>query len=545
MTEKYNAHAALLAAAILSLTAPSWAQPTGTTNRGKAPLAPNDSSRERLPDPARKQVDLSKVELGARPDVTISEIQFIGAGVPANVAKAAQKFVGRQASAENLTKLAAAMTKAYERSSVALFTLVIPEQDLSSGIVRVASAEGHVTSVVIAGETEGGAAPLLQKMVAPLPEQRPLSRARFERILGNVEDIPGLDVKSTLQTSGERGGVLLGMELSQKKPTIGIGFTSRTSQFVRDGIFEANARGYSLLRAGDETAVNAAASVNFKSLRYLALSHDTPIGANGTRLGVSAAALETRPVGLNIKGEAWSGGLSVRHPVIRGSRRNVTAGASLDYLNSRNALFGSQIAAEKTWIASGYLLARLTDEKTVLAARIGASQGLDIFDARVDSNVGDRSFRYAEASIEANRAIGKKVVMRAAALGRYTKDRLPAAQRFSIGGQTFGRAFDDGLVNADRGYAAFGELAFRPLASGKLASSEVYAFADYARVSLLARALDPAFTFKLGSWGGGARLAYSDKAVIGVEAAKPLKVPVAGFDDDWRLSVTWKLSLRP
>lgn len=544
MTQKRNARAAMIAAAALSLALPAWAQPTGTTNRGKPPLAPTDS-KDRLPDPAEKKIDLSKVELGARPDVTISEIQFVGAGVPANVAKAAQRFVGRQASAETLTRLAAAMTKAYERSSVALFTLVIPEQDLSSGIVKVASAEGHVTSVVVAGEAEGGAAPLVQKMVAPLPQQRPLSRARFERILGNIEDIPGLDVKSTLQTSGEPGGVSLGMNLDQKKPTIGLGYTSRTSQFVRDGIFEATARGYSLLRAGDETSINGAASVNFKSLKYLALSHDTPISAGGTRLALSAAALATRPVGLNTKGEAWSGGLSVRHPIIRGSRRNLLAGASLDYLNSRNALFGSLIAAETTWISNGYLLFRLNEEKTVLATRIGASQGLNIFDAQVDPAVGERGFRYAEASIEANRAIGKKAVLRAAALGRWTEDRLPAAQRLSIGGQTFGRAFDDGLVNGDRGYAAFSEFAFRPLASGKVASSEIYGFADYARVTLLARPLNPATSFKLGSWGGGLRLAYSDKVAIGVEAAKPWKVPVAGFDDDWRLSVTWKLSLRP
>lgn len=542
--QKHDARAAIMAAAILSMAVPTWAQPTGTTNRGKPPLAPADS-KDRLPDPARKKVDLSKVELGARPDVTISEIQFIGAGVPANVAKAAQKFVGRRASAETLTKLAAAMTKAYERSSVALFTLVIPEQDLSSGIVKVASAEGHVTSVLIAGETEGGAAPLVQKMVAPLPQQRPLSRARFERILGNVEDIPGLDVKSTVQTSGEQGGVILGIELDQKKPTISIGYTSRTNRFVRDGIFEGTARGYSLLRAGDETSINAAASVNFKSLRYLAIGHDTPIGANGTRLGLSAAALETRPVGLNTKGEAWSGGLSVRHPIIRGSRRNLVAGASLDYLNSRNALFGSLVAAETTWISSGYLLFRLNEEKTVLATRVGVSQGLNILDAKVDPAVGNRSFRYAEASIEANRAIGKKSVLRAAALGRWTEDRLPAAQRLSIGGQTFGRAFDDGLVNGDRGYAAFGEFAFRPLASGKMTNSEIYGFADYARVTLLSRPLNPTTSFELGSWGGGLRLAYSDKAAIGVEAAKPWKVPVAGFDNDWRLSVTWKLSLRP
>src|SRR3546814_1766108 len=88
-------------------------------------------SRDPLPDPEAKPLSLGKVELGARPDVVIREIRFAGAGVPANVGRAAQRFVGKPASSENLAKLAAAMTRAYNRSSVALFTLVIPEQDLS------------------------------------------------------------------------------------------------------------------------------------------------------------------------------------------------------------------------------------------------------------------------------------------------------------------------------------------------------------------------------------------------------------------------------
>ena len=123
----------------------------------------------------------------------------------------------------------------------------------------------------------------------------------------------------------------------------------------------------------------------------------------------------------------------------------------------------------------------------MVGARLGVSRGLDIAGARVDPAVGEADFLYADAAVEANQAIGKRVVLRAAATGRWTRDRLPAAQRFSVGGASFGRAFDDGLVSGDRGYAGFGELALRPLAKGALAKSEVYAFADYADVTLLAR----------------------------------------------------------
>ena len=534
----------LPAAAVLPVTA--WAaQPAGTPLDGRPPLAPNRDDRNPLPDPETQSLSLGKVELGARPDVVIREIRFIGAGVPANVGRAAQRFVGKPASADNLAKLAAAMTRAYGRSSVALFTLVIPEQDLSGGIVTVASAEGYVGTVTLSGESTGGPAPLIAKMAGGLPGQRPLPRARFERVLGNIGDIPGVTVTPTLSLGSDPGAVALDLAIDAKKPTLGLGFTTRTSPFVDDGIVEANARGSSLLRSGDETRLTGAAAVNLKSLLYLSASHSTPIGAGGTRAEISGAALRTRPRGPMVDGEAWSVGAAVTHPLIRATRRNLTLSARLDHLDSKNALFGSTIAAEKTWAASAGLAFRLSEDRTVIGARIGGAKGLDFAGARVDPGVGEVGFFYADAGVEANQAIGKVAVLRVAATGRWTRDRLPAAQRFSVGGATFGRAFDDGLVNGDRGFATFGELAWRPLRGGKLAKSELYTFADYADVTLLARPISPRTDFRLGSWGGGVRLSYAENATIGIELADAWKQPVAGFDQDWRVALSWKVSIRP
>ena len=540
-----TACAAVVAGASLLPAAAYAAQPAATSLDGRPPLTPGQANRDPLPDPEVQTLSLGKVELGARPDIVIREIRFVGAGVPANVGRAAQRFVGKPASAENLAKLAAAMTRAYNRSSVALFTLVIPEQDLSGGIVTVASAEGHIGSVTLSGERDSGPAPLVAKMASGLTGERPLPRARFERALGNIADIPGVTVTPSLALGTEQGAVALDLAIDAKKPTVGLGFTTRTSQFVNDGIVEANARGTSLLRSGDETRLTGAAALNLKSLLYIAASHSTPLGAGGTRAEISAAALRTRPAGIAIDGEAWSTGFGVTHPLIRATRRNLVASARLDYLDSKNALFGSTIAAEKTWAASGSLAFRLSEDRTVIGARIGGAKGLDFAGARVDPGVGEVGFLYADGSLEANQAIGKTLVARAAATGRWTRDRLPAAQRFSVGGATFGRAFDDGLVNGDRGYAAFGEIALRPLRSGRFAKSEIYTFADYADVTLLGRTTTPRADYRLGSWGGGVRLSYAEYATIGLELADAWKQPVPGFGQDLRVAISWKLSLRP
>ena len=86
--------------------ATSAAQPAATPLDGRPPLSPSDNRRDPLPDPESANLSLGKVELGARSDIIIREIRFVGAGVPANVARAAQRFVGKPASADNLARLA-------------------------------------------------------------------------------------------------------------------------------------------------------------------------------------------------------------------------------------------------------------------------------------------------------------------------------------------------------------------------------------------------------------------------------------------------------
>src|SRR3546814_1814864 len=125
---------------------------------------------------------------------------------------------------------------------------------------------------------------------------------------------------------------------------------------------------------GDETRLTGAAARNCKSWLYLAASHSTPLGAGGTRAELSGAALRTRPRGLAVDGEAWSAGLAVTHPLIRATRRNLIASARIDYLDSKNALFGSTIAAEKTWTASGSLAFRLSEDRTVLRSEEHTSE---------------------------------------------------------------------------------------------------------------------------------------------------------------------------
>ena len=77
------------------------------------------------------------------------------------------------------------------------------------------------------------------------------------------------------------------------------------------------------------------------------------------------------------------------------------------------------------------------------------------------------------------------------------------------------------------------------------AKSEVYSFVDYADITLLERPAIARTDFTLGSWGGGVRLSYAENATIGIEVADAWNQPVPGYDQDWRVALSWKLSIRP
>jgi hemolysin activation/secretion protein len=501
------------------------------------------------PPPAARAPDIpgaaTRVEAGDAGAAAIRGIRFEGTEVPAVVAAAARDFIGRPASRANLQALVAAMSRAYARSRVALFTIVVPAQDLTTGTVRVLVGEGHIEAVLLTGEVDHGRLGLVRAYADRLTRERPTRRATLERYVSLIQDIPGLKVGASLQMGEGPGGVRLVLALDYRRPTLSVSFDNRTTRLIRDGEVQAVARGYGLIREGDSTEMTAAASVDFHDQLYFGLSHSTPLGTEGTRLRVNGGYLATHAEGTGISGEARTLGLSLSHPLIRGYRRNLTLSLGLDGIDSDNAAFGSLIASEHSRALRG--AAVFTDAGThrVLAVTASASQGLGLFGADVPAAVGDEDFTKIDGRVSLDQAIGRRAALRLRAAGQWTDDPLPAVERFSVGGVEFGRAFETGLVNADRGYATLGELAWRPLGAGRFARSEIYGFGDWSRVRLLPRAGFAGRDFDLASAGAGLRLAWTDRAMIELEYARTVDRPYAGYPSDWRVSIGWRVSIRP
>lgn len=532
-------HLASLALPMLLAAQP----PSGTLappliNQESQPGRP-DLNTEPTPPPRPSPDAIVRVDADTV-DVPIRGISFVGVDAPERVANAAAAFVGKPASRETLSALAKVISDAYAKSGIALYTVAIPQQDLSSGDVKILLAEGFVEDVAY----PQGASPLVRAYAERLKKERPLSRRSLERYLSLMRDIPGAKMDVALVRGTAPGGVRLSVTPQRKHSDFSFGIDNRSQRGLGTGQMKASAQGYSLLRDGDRTDLVLLSAIDLKRYRYAGLSHQTPIGSDGLTLALSTSVLRTRLKGLPITGDAETAGISISYPVIRGYKQNLTASVGFDALNSDAAYLGSVLSSDHIRALRTALGYSLVGEKSVLTASLSGARGLNIWGARGPLGFTDVVFTKVSGRAGYDRMIGKKLVGRLRVMGQYSGDRLSGNERLAIGGFEFGRAFDTAVISGDKGMAGSLELALRPALPEKMKGSEIYGFIDGARVTVNARGPYAQATYDLASAGGGVRLSYTRRASLSLEGARVIDTPYPAAGSGWRFNISWQLNLK-
>ena len=298
---------------------------------------------------------------GGGDGINIAGVRFVGGQAPSEVAAAAKAFLGRKASKETLTKLATALSNAYARSSVALYTIAIPNQDFSGGVVLVSLTEGQIARAQVVAE-KPDAFPQLRKRLAPLIAERPLSRRTFERQLTLMRSIPGLTVDTSFADPIGTGALILTATPKQRRVKITGSFTTRGVQTLGDGQFDVSGMVYGVAVDGDQLTVAGSTATDLKRYRYVSGGYAAPIGADGLTASISAAYLQTKPRGLPVTGEAKLAAATLSYPLIRSFHQALDLSLGVDGLNSDNALFGNVVSRERTRVVRasvGFVEARL------------------------------------------------------------------------------------------------------------------------------------------------------------------------------------------
>jgi hemolysin activation/secretion protein len=531
----------LLAALLLALTfalsakaqvaAPSPQSPI----LGRERIDQQDPSLPRAQTPARVPQSQAPVVAApaapsSGPGVALTALRYQGSTLPKDVLdKSVAAFIGAPLNRDNLQKIANAVSATYAQSDIAFFAVSIPQQVPTGGVLTLRVLEGRIARYTLEGSTRSTPKRLIDAQVKRLMKEAPTRKSTIERTISLLRDIPGQTVQASLKQTATPGELLLDLKVDRKQIDITMNVNNNGIVNVTTGVqTQLSVAVNGVLREGDTTRFSGNVPFSPDRYQFYSLSHATPIGSNGTTLGMSGAYVRTKTRDLNIVGEAKQAGIAISHPLIRSYRRNLSLSLSLDGTNSENYFLDTAFGGFKTRALRLGTVWSSVDKTGGYAVSTSLSQGLDTLGARPIEGYSEASFRKANIQLTAIKEVTKAISVKATLRGQFTKDRLPTTERFPLGGEGAGLAYRAGIITGDKAVAGSLELSWRVV--GKPTASRgltVFAYTDGALAHSYER---PAYRlaaqdFSLATAGVGARITPIKGWTATAQVAVPVKSP--------------------
>jgi hemolysin activation/secretion protein len=518
----------------------AWA---GSASAQSSPFIIDRSRTDRtepLPKPQQPAVSQPKPEnqLTAIAPFVLKGVQIESTSIdPKILSDAAAPFVGRMTDGEAIAELAQRISDAYAQSGdIALYTVTVPNQDFSGGVLRLIVTEGYIEHVDVHCDTSGDVS-LVAAMAQKLTAEHPLKRSTLERYLSLIRDLPGLIVDAQLLRGDKPGAVKLSLGLTQKHYNVALSISDNGNSLLGRWQMQADTSLYNLFREGEQTTASFGTSTLFSRYQYYAISHSEALGDDGLRANAGYGYLRTRIHALSLTGDAQTLQLGASYPLIRSYTENLALGASLDGIDSANALLGLAIANESIRAARLSASYSLADPRWALALNGNISFGLDVFSAHVTNPAAETpKFRKLVVQGSYSHLIGEDWTARLRAASQIAFDRLPVSELYALGGPDFGRAFVQATALGDSALAESIEIGFDPKGlPGGLAGTEVFGFADNGDTWYRARSPLPSIHETLASAGAGIRFPIGAKTRLELQAANALTADVPGLKSGgWR-----------
>lgn len=496
---------------------------------GARPRPPALPQRATRPPPLGEGVDVSGFQLEGSTVYRQDDLQPVFA-----------PYLGRKVTQAELLALAETLTQRYRRDGYLLSEVVVPEQSVTNGVVRLVATEGYVAEVRIQG---GGDIPVaaFEPFIQPIRQERPATANVLERNLYLMNDLGGLGVSSALEPiSGQPGAHALVIEVARNRLGGAVAADNRGSRSAGAwrGYFDLFATG--LTGNFDETAFRAVTTGN-RELNYLVLSHDEPIGSSGARVGLSVNGSDSRASdpGFNSNLETQSRGMAISasYPLYRTQDANVYLRGAYTAHNGKTDVPGFPVTRDRI---RALRLAMTLDSVDALGGvnllEVELSKGLRSLGASSNDDP-DRSREngrndFFKTTIYAARlqSVAERWSILAAINGQIAANSLLVPEQFAFGGEQFGRGYNAAELVGDSGIALKLELR---LSGGKPEALPgpytVYGFYDIGKAWTRSprQDLGEVSSHSASSAGLGVRMNLGSSAGAFVEVAQPLTRDVA------------------
>ncbi len=447
-------------------------------------------------------------------------------------------LIGQEVSLADIFEVANQATAIYRGEGYILSLVVVPQQQVADGVVRLQSIEGRVANVAVEGDVVGPRA-WVEAIANKIAEADPFVTQALERYLLILDDLGGATARGVLGPSEDTPGASdLAVVMEQERFDGFVSIDNRGSRFIGPNIITTGVRGHSLLGQYETIAIQGATVLDEpEELQFGSINGSLPIFTEGTTLTASISYSNSNPgftlstADLDSSSFSWTFG--VQHPIIRSREENLRVGLEFTWRDSETRFQGRNlsddnirsIGASATYDFVDDLLGVNLIEGEVVA-------GLPIFGA---SSFGDEDLTRPEGEPQGVRFTGtltrvQRILPGFAVLGsvsgQIASGPLLASEEFGFGGAEFGRGYDPSEITGDHGIATKIELQYGgDLNEWIVDSYQFYVFYDHGWVwddDVLTGAGDV-----LSSAGAGLRANLLEDLSINFEVAGQVGGPSA------------------
>ena len=497
---------------------------------------------------------------------TLSAAQFSGLGTldPSLLTASYQDYVGREIPVSRICDIRDRAATIL-RAAGYLAAVQVPVQTIGEGTVKFDVLLARMRQVQVRGDA-GNSTAGLRQYLDKLASQEVFNANEAERYLLLARDIPGLDVRLTLQPlpaaqGGNPGDVVGVFDVVRTPVILDVNVQNFGSREIGRFGGLARVRLNGLTGLGDQTMLSAYSSQDFEEQLVLSAYHEFRVGAEGLTLGVAGTKAWSQP---SIPGpdvfetDTTVASLYARYPIVRSQSQNLTLSAGGDFIDQRVEFADADFTEDSLRVAFARLDLFGSDEDSV-AGRDGYSafepkiayeatlevrQGVDALGASPSCGAGfancltpgfippsrldaDPSGLLVRGGAGVTWRPTPELGLRARTRFQYSDDALLGYEQFSGGNFTVGRGYDPGAIIGDKGIGAQFEVFYGSLMpeTPDAIAVQPFAFFDLAHVSLNNAPINnaPGRSDRLTSTGGGVRMAIGRQAVLDAFVAVPLE----------------------
>ncbi|MCP5555485.1 MAG: ShlB/FhaC/HecB family hemolysin secretion/activation protein [Verrucomicrobiales bacterium] len=539
--------------------------PLKVDNMGRFELDPSASaglSHEMLVDSLRGVV-LVPTPGDVRPDgwPGVEGIWHDFAYLPEQVGKEIQGYLGKPVSLASLDEMVKAVILAYRRGGLPVVDVLLPEQDITSGVVQMVVIESKVNRIRVDGVSADMEEYLVRQMSI-----RPGDDIRSNQILTDLNWInrsPYRKVDLVYSPGSEFGTTDIILKAYESDPnSYYVGYENSGTEVLGEDRFLFGFNFGDAFGPDQAVSYQLSADSEFEKVVGHSLVYTGPLPWRAwmTLLAsyVSVNADIPGPDGIPINEGGDSTQLSARYSIPVYSPESwvnqLTFG--FDYKSSNNNLeFGGlqvfDVTTEIFQLSAG--LSTVTRDKTGMTSGnftvVGAPGNLtnqntaEVFER---SRAGaDPSYVYFNAKIERQQQLWKQWTARLRAEGQLSTRNLLASEQLGAGGYDTVRGFEQRVARGDEGFLGGVEVYTPELSIAKAAnwknetdSLRFLAFYDAATLSNTDKLPDEPNQVELQSVGVGLRWLYSDWFRLRLDYGIPLSDRnLDGIDDGGRWHV--------